>query len=94
MSKEKREKHEYEANGPVAQQFGVHFMLGNFIPFQRIDNGATVCVRVSDARRESPSSDIVRFNGTLVRGLHDGEAIIGEYNVATQKAKLVTWFKL
>lgn len=93
MRKEKREKHMYEANGPVAQQFGVHFMLGNPIPFQRVDTGGTAWVRVKTAARAGAGDDIVRFSGTLCRA-HDGEAISGEYNVATGKAVLTTWFKL
>lgn len=93
MRKEKRERRMYEANGPVAQQFGVHFTLGNPIPFQRMDTGGTAWVRVETATREGTGSDIIRFSGTLCRA-HDGESISGKYNVATGKTMLTTWFEL
>lgn len=95
MRKEKRVRHEYEAIGPVPQQFGANAVFGVAVPFQRMDTGATVWVRIRDMAIDDVGEKlVVRFNGTIPNGIHEGEAISGEYNGVTQKATLVTWFEL
>lgn len=95
MCKEKRVKREYEAIGLVPRKFGECLAFGRLVPFQRMDTGATVWVRISDIPfiGTGRTASLFRFNGTLACE-YGGQAVSGEYNGDTQKAKLVTWFEL